>query len=186
MKLWRNKREKELEADLKYEAIMREISVAEKRLKENREFALQWGKEAAKIGDNELVALAASSLRRIDASLQQLLKAKTIIGLLYSQGITSKTLQPFFSVIKGINEIALDMGVEEAAKARKELEKASEKLANFDVLYKTIIKAISPVIDTKGLEKYIDEIKTKAMAEEEENTQIIKKEMEEIKKIAED
>jgi len=188
MKLWKNKKKgvKEIEADLRYESIRREILMAERKLKENREFALEWGKEAAKIGDEELVALAASSLRRIDASMQQLMKAKTIIGLMYTQGITTKTLQPFFSVIKGINELAVDIGIEEAARARKELEKASEKLANFDVLYKTIMKAISPAIDTTGLERYIEEIKTKAMVEEESSVDKAKKEIAEIKKLAED
>lgn len=187
MKLWKNKKGiKEMEMDLRYENIRREIVMAERKLRENREFALEWGKEAAKVGDDELVALAASSLRRIDGSLQQLMKAKTIIGLMYSQGITTNTLQPFFSVIKGINELAVDMGVEEASKARKELEKASRKLANFDILYKTIMKAISPTIDTAGLERYIEEIKTKATVEEENPAEIAKKEIEEIKKIAED
>ena len=188
MKLWKNKKKwvKEIETDLRYDNIRREIMVAERKLKENREFALEWGKEAAKNGDKELVALAASSLRRIDVSIQQLMKAKTIIGLMYTQGITTKTLQPFFSVIKGINELAVDMGIEEATKARKELEKASKKLADFDTIYKKIMEAISPAIETAGLERYIEEIKAKAMVEEESSVDKAKKEIEEIKKLAED
>ncbi len=96
-----------------------------------------------KIGDENLVNLAAASLKRIDDSKMQLLRAKAVIGLMHAQGITAKTLEPFFRVVRDVSELAESMGFADAAKAKQEIEKASRKMENFDLIYNTTLQAIS-------------------------------------------
>ncbi|MCD6111174.1 MAG: hypothetical protein J7K08_05820 [Thermoplasmata archaeon] len=169
MKLFGFGKDKELEVELRYESIMREIARAEERLERNRAQVLQWGKEAVRMGDDNLIALSASGLKRIDTAKQQLARAKTIIGLMHTQGITTKTLEPFFSVVQGLSELAVNMGIKDAAKAKKELEVATKKMADFDIIYKTALGAVSPAVaKSTEIQPYIEELKAKALAEEEE------------------
>lgn len=188
MKWFKSKHEKEMERELKYQQIMREIAVAENRLEENRKEVVELGKDAVKIGDESLINLAASSLKRIDDSKMELLKAKAVIGLLHAQGITAKTLAPFFDMVKNVSELAENMGIPEAAKAKEEIEKAAAKMENFDVIYTTTLKAISAkAVRTPEIEPYIQELKAKALAEEEQKLpkEVVeaKKGIEELKKV---
>ncbi len=188
MKLFKSKQEKEMEQELKYQNIMREIAVAENKLQENRKEVVELGKEAVKIGDEGLINLAASSLKRIDESKMQLMRAKAVIGLMHAQGITAKTLEPFFEMVKNVSELAESMGVEDAARAKEEIEKAATKMEDFDVIYNTTLKAISmKTVKTPEIEPYIQELKAKAMAEEEQKmpreVAEAKKGIEELKKV---
>lgn len=190
MNWFKSKEKIEMERELRYQQIMREIALAEQKLKENREEVLELGKEAVKIGDESLINLAAVSLKRIDESKNQLMRAKAVIGLMHAQGITAKTLQPFFQVVKDVSELAESMGVDEAARAKGEIEKAAKKMENFDMLYNTTMRAISmKTIRTPEIDPYIEELKAKALVEEEEKMpkelMEAKKGIEEIKKVVE-
>ena len=168
MGLFGSKKEKELRRELKYQEIMRQIAIAEGRLDENRLEVLDLGKDAVKVGDENLINLAAAGLKRIDESKIQLKKARAVIGLMHAQGITARTLAPFFKVVKDVSELAESMGIAEAARAKEEIEKASQKMESFDVVYNTALRAISTkTIKTPDLEPYIQELKAKAMIEEE-------------------
>ncbi len=188
MNLFKSKEKIEMEQEIRYQQIMREIAIAEQRLNENREEVLELGKDAVKIGDNGLITLAAASLKRIDESKNQLMRAKAIIGLMHAQGITAKTLQPFFHVVKDVSELAESMGIDEAARAKSEIEKAARKMENFDMLYNATLRAISmKTIKTPEIEPYIEELKAKALVEEEKKMpkEVVeaKKGIEEIKKV---
>ena len=188
MKLFKSKQEKEMERELRYQNIMREIAVAENKLQENRKEVVELGKEAVKIGDESLVNLAASSLKRIDESKMQLMRAKAIIGLMHAQGITAKTLEPFFEMVKNVSELAESMGIADAAKAKEEIERAATKMEDFDVIYNTTLRAISTkTVKTPEIEPYIQELKAKAIAEEEQKmpreVAEAKKGIEELKKV---
>jgi hypothetical protein len=188
MRLFKTKQEREMERELKYQEIMREIAVAENRLKDNRREVEELGKEAVRIGDENLINLAAASLKRIDESKVQLMRAKAVIGLMHAQGITAKTLEPFFEVVKNVSELAESMGIADAARAKEEIEKASRKMENFDIIYNTTLRAISTkTVKTPEIEPYIQELKAKAMAEEEQKmpreVAEAKKGIEELKKV---
>ena len=187
MGLFGSKKEKELKRELKYQEIMRQISIAEGRLDENRLEVLELGKDAVKVGDENLINLAAAGLKRIDESKIQLKKARAVIGLMHAQGITARTLQPFFKVVKDVSALAESMGIAEAARAKEEIEKASQKMESFDVVYNTALRAISTkTIKTPELEPYIQELKAKALVDEEKKIphEIVeaKKGIEEVKK----
>ena len=128
MSWYKSNERKELEADIQFENILHEISNSIGQLDENRATVLESGKEAVKLGEDELMALSASGLREIDLSRLQLMKAKTTIELMHAQGITAKTMTPFFAAVKGLSDQVAQMGVKDASKARAELKKASQKM----------------------------------------------------------
>jgi hypothetical protein len=171
MSWYKSNERKELEADIQFENILHEISNSIGQLDENRATVLESGKEAVKLGEDELMALSASGLREIDLSRLQLMKAKTTIELMHAQGITAKTMTPFFAAVKGLSDQVAQMGVKDASKARAELKKASQKMRDFDTICRTAIKSVSDSskanLRNPELQVYVEEIKAKARADEE-------------------